>query len=313
MILYVFFIYTIEILRFKNHIATNTLRYDMIYIMLLYLNILTMISKYSYCFIMGFILKLYDDIVELYLVDNKRIIETIKTVFTILTFYFIVYYADNKYDILWLVFFGSFLPIVDWVAYTEDPYFFSMTLLFPPIAIATMISKNYLTNINFMYLIPSFILYCVCSPVTEILCFDFNGPLRDIFKAIGILPDNPDVSYGDLEVSFKKLITRIVSFVFLWIMILIMGYVKRNTDDQELSQMLSSVILFSLFNNGYFLLSIINQYYSIYINPEIMKKHHNKEKIENSPVTPIEAKEETETVTKSSKSEIEPEPLKMKK
>ena len=210
-----------------------------------------LVSKYVYSFFcLGMVGKFYDDMTELYLIDCKKhekIIETLKTVWTLLIFYFIAHYADNKYDILWMMFVWTFLPLVD-------------------------ICKNYLSNANFMYLIPCFIIYCICSPITEILCFDFNGPLRNLFKTIGVLPDK-NMSHCDLEVSVTKLITRIVSFTFLSFMILIMSYVKQITDDQELSQMLSSAILLSLCNNGYFLLSIINQYYSIYINPEIMKRH----------------------------------------
>lgn len=247
--------------------------------MLFYHRIMMLVSKYVYSFFcLGMVGKFYDDMTELYLIDCKKhekIIETIKTGWTLLIFYFIAHYADNKYDILWMMFVWTFLPLVDWIAFTEDPYMFSLVVSITVVGMMTLICKNYLSNVNFMYLIPCFIIYCICSPITEILCFDFNGPLRNLFKTIGVLPDKTtDMSHCDLEVSVTKLITRIVSFTFLSFMILIMSYVKQMTGDQELSQMLSSAILLSLCNNGYFLLSIINQYYSIYIDPEIMKKHH---------------------------------------
>ena len=241
------------------------------------------ISKYVYSFFfLGMIGKLYDDLTELYLVDNQRLIETIKTAWTLLIFYFIAYYSDNKYDILWILFVWTFLPLVDWVAYTEDPYFFSLTLSITAVGISTLVSRNYLTDLKLMYLIPCFILYCICAPITEFFCFEFNGPIHDIFKTLNILPDTKQtgISDGELEVSFTKLITRIISFVFLFAMILIMYYTKQVIHDEELSQVLSSAMLLSACNNGYFLLSIINQYYSIYVNPEIMKKHHKKDKIE---------------------------------
>lgn len=242
------------------------------------------ISKYTYSFFfIGMAGKLYDDLTELYLVENKKLNETIKTVWTLLIFYFISYYADNKYDILWMLFVWTFLPLVDWIAFTEDPYFFSLVLSISAVGILTLISRNYLSNLKFVYLIPCFILYCICSPITELLCFDFNGPIHYILKTLHILPETSifkNISTPDcnLEVSFTKLITRIVSFVFLCIMIAIMYYIKTSTEDPELSQLVSSVMLLSLCNNGYFLLSIINQYYSIYINPEIMKMHHTNKK-----------------------------------
>jgi hypothetical protein len=236
------------------------------------------ISKYIYVFVcFGMIGKLYDDITELYLIENKRVIETIKTFWTILIFYFIAYYADNKYDIFFMMFVWTFLPLVDWNAYTEDPYFFSLVIAITTIGIITLIGRHYLSNLKLIYIIPCFILYCICSPITEILCFDFNGPFRDILIYLNILPKSHNIINSDLEVSLTKLITRIVSFVFLCIMIAIMYYIKITTEDLELSQLLSSGILLSLGNNGYFLLSIINQYYSIYINPDIMKMHSNRE------------------------------------
>lgn len=246
------------------------------------------ISKYVYSFFcIGMVGKLYDDMIELYLVENKRIIETIKTIWTLLIFYFIAYYADNKYDILFMLFLWTFLPLVDWDAFTEDPYFFSLVLSISTIGILTLITRNYLSNLKFIYLIPWFILCCICSPITEILCFDFNGPIHHILKTLHILPEtsifkNMSVPDCDLEVSFTKLITRIVSFVFLSVMILIMYYIQITTDDLELSQALSSGILLSSCNNGYFLLSIINQYYSIYINPEIKKMHHKGQKTKDT-------------------------------
>jgi hypothetical protein len=239
--------------------------------------------------------KLYDDMTELYLVENKRIIETIKIIWTLLLFYFIAYYADNKYDILFMLFLWTFLPLVDWDAFTEDPYFFSLVLSISTIGILTLISKNYLSNLKFIYLIPCFILCCICSPITEILCFDFNGPIHHILKTLHILPEtsifkNISVPDGDLEVSFTKLITRIISFVFLCTMILIMYYIQITTDDLELSQSLSSPILLASCNSGYFLLSIINQYYSIYINPEIMKTHHKSKKTKDTYDEKVEEK-----------------------
>lgn len=246
------------------------------------------ISKYVYSFfVLGMVGKLYDDTTELYLMKNKRIIETMKTIWTLLIFYFIAYYVDNKYDILFMLFIWTFLPLVDWDAFTEDPYLFSLVLSISTIGILTLITRNYLSNLKLIYLIPWFILCCICSPITEILCFDFNGPIHDILKTFHILPD---ITYlkdvimvdSDLEVSFTKLITRIVSVVFLSVMILIMYYIKTITNDLELSQALSSVILLSLCNSGYFLLSIINQYYSIYINPEIKKMHHKGQKTKDT-------------------------------
>jgi len=243
------------------------------------------IYKYIYSFFfLGMIGKLYDDLTELYLVENKRLIETIKTVWTLLIFYFITQYADNKYDILWILFIWTFLPLVDWAAFTKDPYLFSLVIAITIVGISTLILKDYVHNLNTTYIVLAFILYCICVPITEIFCYEFNGPIHELFKSLGILPDGKsfkmlDIPDCDLEVSFTKLITRIVSFVFLCSIIGIIYYIQQFSISEELHQVLSSVILLSLSNNGYFLLSIINQYYSIYFNPEIMRRHSKREDV----------------------------------
>jgi len=242
------------------------------------------IYKYIYVFFfIGMIGKFYDDITELYLVKNERLIETIKTVWTLLIFYFMAFFTDNKYDIFWMMFVWTFLPLIDWVAFTEDPYFFSLCISISIVGLSILILRNYLTNLKLIYLIPCFIIYLICSPITEIFCFEFNGPLHEFLKLFNIFPNinkfkSVNISDGDLEVSFTKLITRIISIVFLSLMVLIMYFVKLYKDDQELSQLLTSAILLSLCNIGYFILSVINQYYAINFNPELIKKHNLKNK-----------------------------------
>jgi hypothetical protein len=242
------------------------------------------ISDYTYSFFfLGMFGKFYDDLTELYLIKNEKLIETTKTCWTLLIFYFMIYYAKNKYDILWMMFVWTFLPLVDWIAFTEDPYLFSLVIFITAVGMLLLTSRNYLSNLKWNYLIPCFILYCICAPITEIFCFKFNGPLNDICKTLNLQPDikifkNLDLSDAELEVSFTKLITRIISIIFLLSVSAIAYYFMITTVDEELSQLLSSVILLAVCNSGYFVLSVINQYYSIYINPEVMKKHHKQEK-----------------------------------
>lgn len=237
------------------------------------------LSKYFYSFfLIGGIGKIYDDLDELYLVKNERIMETIKTGWTLIIFYFMYTYSKNKYDIFWMLFVWTFLPLVDWVAFTQDPYFLSLVLSITGVGISILFSRNYLSDLKIIYLIPCFLLYCICAPITELFCFELNGPIHDLFKIFGILPNEKtfklaNISTEDLEVSLTKLLTRITSFIFLWIMILGMTFLKFFSFDEEFSNILDSAILLSLTNNGYFLISIINQIYVLYFNEELLKKH----------------------------------------
>ena len=236
------------------------------------------LSKYFYSFfLIGGIGKIYDDLDELYLVKNERIMETIKTGWTLIIFYYMYTYSKNKYDIFWILFVWTFLPLGDWGAYTQDPYFFSLVVSITGVGISILFSRNYLSDLKIIYLIPCFLLYCICAPITEIFCFELNGPIHDLFKFFGILPNEntfklANISTEELEVSLTKLLTRITSFIFLWIMILGMTFLKFFSNE-EFSNILDSAILLSLTNNGYFLISIINQIYVLYFNEEVLKKH----------------------------------------
>ena len=203
--------------------------------------------------------------------------ETIKTGWTLIIFYYLYTYSKNKYDIFWILFVWTFLPLGDWVAYTQDPYFFSLVLSITGVGISILFSRNYLSDLKIIYLIPCFLLYCICAPITEIFCFELNGPIHDLFNFFGILPNEntfklANISTEELEVSLTKLLTRITSFIFLWIMILGMTFLKFFSNE-EFSNILDSAILLSLTNNGYFLISIINQIYVLYFIEEVLKKH----------------------------------------
>ena len=58
-----------------------------------------------------------------------------------------------------------------------------------------------------------------------------------------------------------------VCSVFLTFMILIMFYLKKNTENIELNNIYTSVIYLSVVNIGYFLISVFNQSYKLYFIP----------------------------------------------
>jgi uncharacterized membrane protein (DUF106 family) len=103
------------------------------------------------------------------------------------------------------------------------------------------------------------------------------------------------LSKTEIEVSKVKIFTRIRSTTFLTIVIGILYYFIKNTNNIELQELLSSVIQFSIFNISYFILSIINQCYVVYFNNsfiEIHKKMNKEEKVKEEKVKEEKVKEE---------------------
>ena len=241
-------------------------------------------NKYFISAVIGFFLKLYDDLDELFFYKNERVMECIKTFYTIINCYYLLYLSNNKYDILWFLFFWGFLPLVDWYAFTGTPYFFSLVLLISLTCLCLIFFNGYSYRISYFVFV--FLLYCICSPISEIYCWEFNGPVFELFKKLNIIDDKkPNIFSGlsktEIEVSKTKIFTRIRSIIFLIIIIGILYYFINNTNDIEIKELLSSVIQFSIFNISYFILSIINQCYIVYFDNtfiEIHKKINKEEK-----------------------------------
>ena len=218
--------------------------------------------------------KIYDDVVELYMIKNERLIETIKTFWNILIFYFIFNVASNGYDILFILFVWTFLPLVDWDAFTEHPYFFSLTIFITLFGITTIIIKQF--TFNYLYFAIAFFLYCICSPITEIFMFEINGIIPYILSFFKLVKNESikltDISSKDLEVSHKKLTTRIISVLFLSSMIMLMFFLRKLTTINELDNVYKSVIYLSIINLSYFFVSVINQINVLYFNQDILNK-----------------------------------------
>ena len=231
-------------------------------------------NNYIIMVLFGAIGKIYDDLVELYMIKNDRLIETIKTFWTILIFYFIFNVSSNGYDILFILFIWTFLPLVDWAAFTEDPYFFSLTLFITIIGITTIILKKF--TFNYLYLPITFFLYCICTPITEMFMFEINGIIPYLLSCFKLVKNESiklsDISIKDLEVSHKKLITRIISVLFLSSMIMLMFFLRKLTTITELDNVYKSVIYLSIVNLSYFFVSVINQINVLYFNKDILNK-----------------------------------------
>lgn len=223
--------------------------------------------NYTYLFLIGVIGKVYDDMNDLYFIKNERLIECIKTIWTTLIFFFIFFISSNGYDILLFLFSWSFLPLIDWEAYASDPYFFSLVVFITIFSSITIKVKEY--KFNYLYIGIAFILYCICSPITEIFMFELNGLVNYICGFLNII-DKKDsyifskLSKEELECSYKKLINRVISVLFLCFMVILISYLKTNTENEELINVYRSAIYLSIVNIGYFIISVINQIYKLY-------------------------------------------------
>lgn len=239
-------------------------------------------NKYFVCAIMGFMVKLYDDLDELFFYKNKIVMECVKSFFIIITCYYLFVVSTNKYDILWVLFLCGFVPLFDLYAFTGEPYFFSVTLLFTLTCLYLIFFNGYTYNLS--YFVLSFFIYSICSPITEIFCFDLNGPIFELLKILNIIDDKKinnfsGLSKTELEVSEKKIFIRIRSIIFLTIVIGILYYFIQNTNNIELQELFLSAIQYSIFNIFNLLLSVIHQCYVVYFNNSFIEIHKkiNKE------------------------------------
>jgi hypothetical protein len=234
----------------------------------------------QYLPLIGFTLKMYDDLDELYLCKDKRIMECVKTLHTVLIFYFLFKVATNKYDYLWLLFFWLLLPLVDWYAYS-DPYYVSLVLFIPLITLILILANKYTYSITRLGLV--FLLYCIYTPVTETYCFDLNGPLYELLKKYRILDRSSfnNLSKTDLEVSHVKMYTRIKTVTYYVIMLGILYYAMKKIHNVEMKDLLSSCSQLCALFISYLILSICNQTYVLYFNPSLIDLHR---KINNEEV-----------------------------
>ena len=228
----------------------------------------------------GFILKFYDDLDELYLIKEGRWLEIAKSSFTALTCFFLFVVANNKYDILLVIYYLS-LCTLDWYAYA-NAYFFSILVVFAPLCLFLVFKNRYSFKISI--LVFASILYTICSPVTETKCFEMNGLFHEILKYMGFVPKNSTslqfntLTKTELEVSHFKLKTRITSVLFtLLVGILLFYFIKyKSWEGTEMGNFFNSAIYICGFINGYMFLSVINQYYVLYHDNGRLIDMHNK-------------------------------------
>ena len=231
-------------------------------------------NKYLICVLMGVLLKIYDDLDELFFYKNKKVMECIKVIFIILNCYYLFVIQSNIYDILWILYFWAFVPIFfDWNGFMETSYFFGFTICISLLCLFIIYINSY--TISIFYLFLSLILYIICCPFLESIIIDTNGPLIKLLIKLKLF--NNDLSIINLtkterEVSFKKLVIRIIN-LFISILIVIVLIKCKSMFGDKMENLILSGVQLSYMWIGYYILCIINQSYVLYIDPSYIELH----------------------------------------
>ena len=237
------------------------------------------VYKLIYIWVLGFVIKFYDDLEDLFISKNERLVETTKTLMMALTCYYLFVMAETQYEIYWISYIVS-LCFMDWYAYAGSDYFFSANVVVICMCVYLFISKGYTFHLG--YFILSYLLYSLCIPCVETFCCEINGPIHDMLKYWKIVPQektfifNKSLSKTDMEVSFYKVKTRIASVVHLTIAGIILYLVRsRFQFSQNINQILTSGIYLCSVFNGYFLCSVLVQIYAVFFDNNRIIDMHN--------------------------------------
>jgi hypothetical protein len=211
-------------------------------------------------FVSGAGSKILDDIFDIYGKEsvNVYVLEILKNAFTMLLLY-IIQSTTNSF-IYWYYFF-IFIPIVILPkAYTVEPYWATLSLLFFPIIIYKLVTYRKPIKLIILYCI---LFYSEWSSMflTEIgECKIFLKPCQEYFPTL--------YSYffeeKDMEISKKKLLVRSINILLCIVMLLYGNHQITNYFQIEDYDFISILPITSWFILGYNLISVFNQSYMIF-------------------------------------------------
>lgn len=242
----------------------------------------TTMAKYIFWFLFGFILKLYDDLDDLYLFKHERIMACLRTLLVIWTCYWIFVLSESKYDLMLSMLMISFF-LFDWEAYTLDPFFFSSSMIFPVIILGLFVIRGY-SIYPFEELMTYIVFFTfLCTPLCEFFLIKFNGGIFEWMKPFihfGHFSEEGWWSFlektnAELEVSMYKIGCRILGFIYAFTCIyVIQYYLMRYATHDTTKSMFQSLIYINMMWIGYYVLSISNQFNVLYFRPDILAQHH---------------------------------------
>lgn len=231
----------------------------------------------------GIIVKVYDDLDELYLSTDKYTLALLQCVQLVIVCLWLFVFVENKFDILVLLD-GCSIGMFDWEAYAMDAFFYAFTICITFICFFMFIMFGWSFSLREIF-INYTIGYLFSSPIPELLCMKFNGPFHSFTQWMNWSPKNKesstfiDISESELEVSHFKLKIRIYSVLYLITAFFLMQYLKTLVaHDSTWFLLMTSWSYLNLCLTFYFLVSIFNQYNVLYNHPEILEMHQNKNK-----------------------------------
>lgn len=232
----------------------------------------------------GIIVKVYDDMDELYLSTDKFTLTMLQCIQMVIICLWTFVIVATKFDLL-ILFDGCTIGLFDCEAYAKDAFFFTSTICVTIICFYMFIMFGW-----------SFSLYELCinytagylmtSPIPELLCTKLNGPFYSFTQWMNWSPKDKesstfiDISESDLEVSHFKLKIRIYTVLYLIAMFCLMQYLKTViAHDSTWFIFMTTWSYMNMCLIFYFGVSIFNQYNVLYHHPEILEIHQNKNKI----------------------------------
>lgn len=255
------------------------------------------IYKYITVLLFGSILKAYDDLNDLYMMKNSRLLACTQTTLIVILCYWLFVIAQTKYEIVMfaICFMGS---LFDWEAFTSDPFFFASNTMF--FALIMLLLYNRGDTFGMGELAIYIIIYMfLCVPISEFILFKYNGFFCEIgryFHVFGStktcelrLPTGglsegkeeylrfSNFSETEYEVGDYKLFSRSISILIyiFWIYLLhkCMIFYSKTTSDTNMIHAMQSLVYMITFGIGYMIVSIYNQVNVLYFHSELIEMH----------------------------------------
>lgn len=251
------------------------------------------IYKYITVFLFGSILKAYDDLNDLYMMKNPRLLACTQTTLIVILCYWLFVIAQTKYEIVMfaICFMGS---LFDWEAFTSDPFFFASNIMFFVLIMLLLYNRG--DTFGMGELAIYIIIYVfLCVPIFEFILFKYNGFFYEIGRYFHVFGSTKtcdtrsesggndeylrfsDLSETDYEVGDYKLFSRSISvliYVF-WIYLLhkCMIFYSKSSSNTNLIHAMQSLVYIITFGIGYMIVSIYNQVNVLYFHPEVVEMH----------------------------------------
>jgi hypothetical protein len=229
--------------------------------------------------IFGAVIKIYDDLDELYLSTDRHTLALLQCIQTMIICLWLFVLVVTKYDVL-LMFDGCIFGIFDWEAYSSDPFFYALTVCVTGACIAAFMLHGW--SFVFYELFLNYTVgFFLTAPLPEIFCIKMNGAMYKLAQWLNWAPKEQDsatlvnISEADLEVSHFKLKIRIYSVIYLIVVFCLMQYLRTLVEiDGMWYNLLTTWSCMNMCFIFYFGTSVYNQYDVLYRHPEIVEKHH---------------------------------------